>query len=221
MLTYTGLIIDLFDTKPRDICAEDVAHSLALINRFNGTTQRPISVAQHAVYVSRLLLGTGLEWQGLHHDDGETIVGDLTKWFKETPSMVIFRKAEERAQRACYAAFGIPPWMYDGYPGLMHPLVKKADDLMVRFEAEMGFGKTLWAHWLKMTGLEERYPFANDREREAIGPWRPWSWREAEDAFLTALRLLRLEGRDRPSPLPIPRLAWLETAELYSGRTSE
>jgi len=218
MMTFTGRHLNPFDIKPEDIDERDIAHALALINRFNGTTRRPISVAQHVVYVSRLLLGTGLEWQGLHHDDAEAIIGDLTKWFKEDPAMVIFRKAEEKAQRACYTAFGVPGWQYDGYPDLMHPFVKKADQLMVRFEGEMGFGKRLWTEWLDRNDLRENYPLISEVERTAIGAWRPWTWHEAEEGFLTALRCLRVEKADQPSPLPKTlNLSWLGTVQLYSG----
>ncbi len=50
--TYTGRMVSLLDPKPEDICIEDVAHHLAIVNRFGGATREPYSVAQHAVLVS-------------------------------------------------------------------------------------------------------------------------------------------------------------------------
>lgn len=181
--TFSKRTIDLADVRMNDICLADIAHQLACINRFNGSLKQPVSVAQHAVYVSRLLDGTGLEWQGLHHDDAEAYIGDLTKWIKDCPEMNFFRAVEDSIQRCCYKAFHVE------YPinGLMHPAVQVADKLMVRFEAEhSGF-------LIPYNG----YPPITLFEEQKVGSWTPWSWQEAEQAFTTRYYALRERGFGR------------------------
>jgi uncharacterized protein len=50
MITYSGLEVFPLELGEADIRLADVAHALALVNRFGGHTRFPISVAQHAVY---------------------------------------------------------------------------------------------------------------------------------------------------------------------------
>jgi hypothetical protein len=188
MLTFTGRHVNPLDVQPEDICAEDIAHHLACINRFNGAVHTPITVAQHTVYVSRLLEGTGYEWDGLHHDDAEAYMGDMTKWLKESDAMAAFREAEDKAQRACYTFFGIPPSHYEGYPKLMAPPVLEADKLMVRFEGLRGFGTIRWKRWSELLA---GYPMLSGEELRRVGKWAPWSWKAAKEAWLTRYRILR------------------------------
>lgn len=53
--TFSGIAFDLLNPKPEMILLEDIIHSLALINRFNGASIFPYSVAQHSLYVASLL----------------------------------------------------------------------------------------------------------------------------------------------------------------------
>lgn len=194
ILTFTGKWVNPLYVNPTNVCLADVAHHLAMINRFTGATRSPMSVAQHAVGVSKLLEGTGLEKQGLHHDDGETYVSDVSKWFKESPEMKPFRDAEERAQCACYTAFGIPQETYLNYPHMMHPLVLEADRLMLRFEGVRGFGIKMWSDWLAMMD-NPLYPRLTEEEFERVNAISPktLTWRQSERAYLS--RYAELEGR--------------------------
>ncbi len=77
-----GKLRDLASLTCVDIRLEDVADTLAKINRYCGRTPYPYSVAQHAVLVAeltRLLDGyeTGVEYNALHHDDTEAFMGDI------------------------------------------------------------------------------------------------------------------------------------------------
>src|SRR5688572_21285191 len=100
MITYGGHEVFPLELKEQDVRLTDVAHALALVNRFGGHTRFPISVAQHAVYVSCLCEPYGREaaWQGLHHDDSEYLLGDMTKWVKQSEQMAGYRALEERVQ---------------------------------------------------------------------------------------------------------------------------
>lgn len=85
---------------------ENVAHSLAQINRFTGHAIRPESVAEHSVFVSDILQGMGLppiaQLAGLMHDAHECLCGDVaspikwalgTAWLSlENPLALLTRK---------------------------------------------------------------------------------------------------------------------------------
>lgn len=66
--------------NPPDI--RDIAHHLALINRFNGASSRPYSVAEHSLLCERIANrsggGPGLRLAALMHDAHEAYCGDVT-----------------------------------------------------------------------------------------------------------------------------------------------
>lgn len=73
------------DATPPNI--EEIAHSLAIINRFTGHTSRPYSVAEHSLLVSRIAASEGAspvaQLAALLHDAHEAYIGDLAspvKW---------------------------------------------------------------------------------------------------------------------------------------------
>ena len=170
--TFTGARVDPLDLMAFDVRIEDIAHSLACINRFGGHIRRPISVAQHSVYVSRLC-PPELALQGLLHDASEYVLGDVTKWLKNTPTFALYRQAEERAQKTIFQKFGCEEDMA--------PEVEAADKLMVRFEA-------------MRSGLRidhPDYPAISKEEKERIGPWQYWGWKMAEEVFLAEFRCLQ------------------------------
>jgi 5'-deoxynucleotidase YfbR-like HD superfamily hydrolase len=184
--TFTGLEINPLDVGKENINIEDIAHALALCNRFAGHTRVPVSVAQHCVYVSRVARALGwadlalcngdadkIGFQGLLHDASEAYLGDVTKWLKEDPAMSAYRQAEARVQDQIYRKFGC--WVLD------HRLVKEADRVMCRFEAERTMPPMTWS---------PDYPPIDKAMRARIGHWRPWSWQTAEEVFLAEFRLL-------------------------------
>lgn len=77
--TATGR--DFFFADPFAIGLLDIAASLAKINRFNGHTRAPYSVAQHSVWVARRLQEAGhsphTQLAGLLHDAPEAYLGDM------------------------------------------------------------------------------------------------------------------------------------------------
>lgn len=170
--TFSLKLVDVLGLRVEDVDIQDIAHGLALCNRFVGQTRAPMSVAQHSVFVSRLVegLGADIALQGLLHDASEAYLGDVTKWLKHSDEMAGFRAAEDAAQRVIYAAFGVPEEQ--------HPAVTDADVLMVRAEFEMGFGMPL--------GREGYAPMAPQEwaHLRHVGHLVPWSWEDAELAFL-------------------------------------
>lgn len=80
--TFSGRYIDLRNPSPASITLEDVAHGLANTCRFNGQCRKFYSVAEHAVAVSERLesqgYGPAVCLAGLHHDDTEAYLTDIT-----------------------------------------------------------------------------------------------------------------------------------------------
>ena len=176
--TFSGKNLDPFNAKD-DICIEDIAHALANINRFNGATKRPISVAQHSVFVARLigdsysLLETDHELglQGLLHDASEAYLGDVTAFLKRTDGFKDYRDMEFLLQTQIYEAFGCSI--------TEDSLIKEADKLMARYEAYRMFGSDF-----HFCGHKKEYPLVTQDEIERIGCWSPWHWEQAKDVFL-------------------------------------
>jgi hypothetical protein len=83
MLTVTGALLDLRRPRAADISILDIAHSLALINRYTGHTSRPYSVAEHSLLVAELMQreygvrDPAALLAGLLHDAAEAYTGDL------------------------------------------------------------------------------------------------------------------------------------------------
>lgn len=79
--TFSGIAFDLLDPRPEMIRLEDIVHSLALINRFNGAAIFPYSVAEHSLHVASLL-PPELRLHGLLHDAAEAYIGDMVSPLK-------------------------------------------------------------------------------------------------------------------------------------------
>lgn len=109
--TASGRAVDPFAPRPSDLVIEDIAHALGALNRFNGHTSRPYSVAQHSVHVSWHLAADGPEAGlfGLLHDASEAYLGDVTTPLKLSPAMAEYRQAEARLQTFIYQHFGLRP----------------------------------------------------------------------------------------------------------------
>src|SRR5574341_121014 len=180
MTTYTGRRIDPLELTPGDVSLVDIAHHLALVNRFAGATREPLSVAQHSVYVSILAARRGgplAGLQGLMHDASEAYLGDVVKWIKATDCFAAYREAEDRATEAIFCAFRLP------MP--LPPEVEEADRLMVRYEAE----QLMYCLHLPEEHRAS-YPAVSSEEAAQLEGWRPWTWYQAERAFLTQWAVL-------------------------------
>lgn len=108
ILTYTGKKFRHAWPLAEDVCVEDVAHSLSLLNRFTGHTKKEYSVAQHSVMVS-YLCDPKYALDGLHHDDSEAYYQDLSRPLKRLPGMEFYRVYEKMGAKAVEEAFGLGP----------------------------------------------------------------------------------------------------------------
>ena len=77
--TVHGHGIDLINPDLAELTIEEVAHSLARINRYTGHTRTPLgyTVAQHSVLVAEHL-PPEFAFAGLVHDVHESILGDIS-----------------------------------------------------------------------------------------------------------------------------------------------
>lgn len=181
--TFTGKRVNPLDLHPEDICIQDIAHHLALLNRFVGATHRPVNIAQHSVYVSRLLHGTPWEREGLFHDAAEAYLGDISKWVKRMPEMAMLREAEDRAWITISRVFALDVFTTPE----TNPILRGADDLMVRYEA-----LRMCHRDCHMFALDS-HPRPSPAEIQHVGKWAPWTWRESERGFLDHARLLKFK----------------------------
>ncbi len=79
--SHSGFNVSLGDPQATTISIRDIAHHLCAINRFNGASELPYSVAQHSVLVADLLLAkrqpAHVCMAGLLHDAHEAYLGDI------------------------------------------------------------------------------------------------------------------------------------------------
>jgi hypothetical protein len=125
----SGRFIDPWDVKPEEIFIEDIAQGLANINRYNGQFGS-YTVAQHSVFVSRILERENKQLAGLLHDAPEYITGDLAHHIKHGPGFLgmLWHQLDAPIQAAVEVRFGLEPGdLYDAD-------VKRADNCVFNLE---------------------------------------------------------------------------------------
>jgi hypothetical protein len=165
--TYTGVLFYPLEPDAEDICIEDIAHHLAIINRFGGASRVPISVADHSVLVAGEMPAHLALW-GLLHDASEAYLIDLPRPVKYSPELVGYRKVEAMLQAMIYAKFGLT--------GPEPAELKLVDDQMLMTEQRdlMGPQTEPWAC--------QAQPYTSIVY--------PLSWQSAESVFLFWMRRL-------------------------------
>lgn len=160
-VTNTGVF---YPTSPRaqDVRILDIAHALANINRFLGHTDRPYSVAQHSVLVSRKVPKRYM-LAALMHDAAEAYCGDLPYPLK--PKFHEFKEMEEEILKVIFKVFGIK------WP--MPKCIKTADLKMAYTERrDLFLVKTAPA----MLWGEHTEPYPDHIV--------PWTWDDSKRAFM-------------------------------------
>ena len=179
MMTYTGEMFDPLNPDPELVRIEDIAHALALTNRYNGHTKFPYSVAQHCVRMAQPDM-PGDMLMSLLHDAAEAYVGDMVHPLKRGTFFVgagSFAEIEEVVLYNIFEGLGLN---YTRYCNVKVE-TKRADRIMLATEV-----RTL------VTGdlaYFDGYVKGEKPLNETIGPW---DWETAEQAYLT--RFYELEG---------------------------
>lgn len=81
ILTYAGILFNIFEPNPDNISIIDIAHSLSMQCRYNGHTDRFYSVAEHSWLVSQFVAPEYALW-GLLHDATEAYLCDIPRPLK-------------------------------------------------------------------------------------------------------------------------------------------
>lgn len=121
-----------------DIHIQDIAHALSQVNRYVGQTTFPYSVAQHSVYVSRMV-PAHLALVGLLHDASEAYLSDISRDVKML--MPEYKEWEANLERMIAQRFDLPyPWPAE---------VKEADTEILRREGAWLFPEhsAMWPAW--------------------------------------------------------------------------
>lgn len=153
MQTFTGRQFWPIDPHADDVCIEDIAHALSMLCRFTGHCRVFYSVAEHSVFVSRLVPKELAMW-GLLHDASEAYIADVGRPAKRFLNG--YEGIEDRIMRVVCGAFNLD--------GAMPVEVKRADNAMLAAEAR----QLMWPHvadWnlsgepaeIEVEGLEPRY----------------------------------------------------------------
>ena len=185
IMTFTGKMFDFFKPKPETICIEDIAHHLALINRYMGATKVPYSVAEHSVRCSLLPVGGPL--LNLMHDAAEAYIGDAVSpqkeglvWVNRDIYPLGYRHVEAEILRNIGKALGLPAlasWLATPKE------VKRADTIMLATEVRdlmppQAFGVFYAFGWIP-------------KEVEPLpANICPWDWQSAEENFLMRFKEL-------------------------------
>lgn len=133
--TFTGRYVDPLNLRAEDICIEDIAHHLSIINRYTGASPEPFSVAQHSVMGVSYYYTNEMRLAFLLHDAAEAYFNDIASPVKHDPRMQWYRDLEHEAGMLIYQVFGLDPL-------LLHS-TKLVDDEMFRREAESWWGTPL------------------------------------------------------------------------------
>jgi len=171
IFTSSGRVYDFENPTAPMIHLEDIAHQLALINRWNGCTRVPYSVAQHSCVVAELVEDPKLKMLALMHDATEAYVGDMPSPMKHiSPD---FRRFEWKAWLAIAKKFRLP--------AELPPEIKKADNLALLYEVNL---------FMPSAALRETFPTVEVPEK-ILGIMNPaWGWQTAERTFLARYKLL-------------------------------
>ena len=185
IMTFTGKMFDFLKPTPEIICIEDIAHHLALINRYTGATKVPYSVAEHSVRCSLLPVGEPL--LNLMHDAAETYIGDIASpqkvglgWVIRNICPSMYQHVEAEILRNIGKALGLPAlasWLATPKE------VKRADNIMLATEVRdlmhpQCFGIFCDLRWI----LEDIEPLPANI--------CPWDWQSAEENFLMRFKEL-------------------------------
>jgi len=187
MQTVSGRQINLVQPSPTVITIRDIAHHLALLNRFAGATALPYSVAQHSTVVAKIAEQVEddplVALQALLHDAPEYLTGDIITPMQEALSSgrEQFKLVESAILTTIHEALGVP------MPGF------KVSGT-IRFADRKAFA----TEWRDL--MAGRCPV--DHGSPANFPIKPIPWHAAEEKFLKEFDRLSMMAGIRPPKIP-------------------
>ena len=178
IMLASGALFDFLEPEGSDFTLQDIAHGLGQVCRFAGHTNRFYSVAEHCVFVARLVPVEHAR-AALLHDASVAFIGDVTRPLKAL--LPDYRAIEARIDAAIAARFLSPAEHARG--GVAAPEIKRADAAMCQAEAYHLMPDTdrFWANqraeidpeiWAKAKATRLSY----DRPEYATQSWlRAWN----------------------------------------------
>lgn len=163
ILIRSGNYFDFLHPERSVFTVQDIAHALSNLCRFTGHCHQFYSVAQHSVYVSRLV-SAEFALAGLMHDAAEAFLGDVSMPLKSL--LPDYREIESRVEQEIFRRFGLPL-------AIPEP-VKAADMRMLAAEREQF-----------MPYSTEKWACLNGVEPGIAAPMFAWSPADAKLAFLS------------------------------------
>lgn len=172
--TSTGRYFFFLEPELFDWNIEDIAHGLALGNRFSGHTEEPYSIAQHSVLASEHIEDQSLAFEALMHDGHESFYGDFA-----SPMKIIvpdYRRLKDKGEAAMRRKFGLPHEMSSE--------VKHIDTVMLATE-KRDLMNPIGGDWFFLAGVKPL--------DYVITPWKP---SYAKSMFLDRFKELWPAWRD-------------------------
>lgn len=171
--TYLGQAFDYDCPLAEDIDIRDIAHQLACINRFQGCTRIPYSVAEHSVRMSYLPMGKPIIH--LLHDSAEAYIGDIPRPQKtrlcwvDGDIVVPYKVVEVGILKVIGEVLGVPDLVQEA----KSKVATQADNIMLVTEIRdlmpLPLSHSIWAECLRKV----------EPNIHRIKP-RPWKVAEAE-----------------------------------------
>lgn len=176
MCTSTGRKFYPLDPRPEDFDPRDIAHALALENRYCGHLPKPYSVAQHSMMAREIVRDyfvapSDVQLAALLHDAAEAYIKDIPRPLKRALGES-YRKIEHSVEAAIAQRFGLK------LP--MSPLVKRADNICLAVERRDLFSASHQQLWSAPVDAEAAKRFS--------ARWMFWA--DVELEFLSSLRSL-------------------------------
>ena len=132
--TYSGIEFHFAKPTQEEVLIADIAHALSNSCRYNGHCKFLYSVAQHSLLVAEYLYkkykDPMLALQGLHHDDGEAYLPDISRPIKSHLKDKMDFKGIEQLEE------GILKVVFEKY-GIDYPIddrIWEADNLLLATE---------------------------------------------------------------------------------------
>lgn len=173
--TISGKEIDIFAISLEDIVLEDIVHALSLINRYNGHTRYPYTVAQHSVYVSQMEYKHSKNARkalaALMHDAAEAYIGDIVRPVKNTLKFVLAGMASNLKPTAeadmllrwehkiAHCESRIQDLIYKKFYCIPTPTIKLWDDMVAATEVQTFFGRNIGVQAADITIMQVKDPY--------------------------------------------------------------
>lgn len=163
--TYSGKRIYFMNPEPEMFEIEDIAHALSQNCRWTGHCKEFFSVAEHSIWVSRLVPAE-MKLAALMHDASEAYLTDVAAPIK--PYLTSYYDIEAKIMKALSIKFGFQ------YP--LPSEVKRADTILLSEEAYQLTSKEgkEWAMWETIGGRPDQINL----------PLECWFPATAEEQFL-------------------------------------